>query len=113
HRAARVPGLGELPDAPVPPVRRGHPAHHVLMARRVPAGLQPLLDELYDGYNVADSAADPVQFVWRYDDADDREVVALIAASLAFGRLASVLATIERVLGVLGPSPAAWVRDMD
>lgn len=83
------------------------------MARRVPAGLQPLLDELYDGYNVADSAADPVQFVWRYDDADDREVVALIAASLAFGRLASVLATIERVLGVLGPSPAAWVRDMD
>lgn len=81
--------------------------------RRPPTGLAPVLDRLYEGYNVAESAADPVQFVWRYAAPDDREVVALIASSLAFGRLASVLSSIERVLEVLGPAPAAWVRDLD
>jgi len=84
-----------------------------MAARRSLTALRPVLDGLYEGYNVADSAADPVQFVWRYERADDREVVALVAASLAFGRLASVLASIERVLAVLGPSPAAWVAAMD
>lgn len=84
-----------------------------MATRRSPPGLAPVLDRLYEGYNVADSAADPVQFVWRYAKPDDREVVALIASSLAFGRLASVLASIERVLEVLGPAPAAWVGDLD
>ena len=84
-----------------------------MATRRSLAGLGPELDRLYDGFNVADSTADPVQFVWRYGDPADREVVALIASSLAFGRLASVLASIERVLAVLGDAPADWLRDMD
>jgi len=62
---------------------------------------------------VPDSAADPVQFVWRYADAADREVVASIASGLAFGRLASVLASIERVLALLGPHPAAYLEALD
>lgn len=81
--------------------------------RRSLAGLAPTLDRLYDGFNVANSAADPVQFVWRYDTSRDREVVAMIAGALAFGRLASVLASIERVLDVLGPSPSSWLDTMD
>ena len=32
------------------------------------ARLRGELDRLHDSYNVPDSAADPVQFVWRYDD---------------------------------------------
>ena len=71
------------------------------------------LDRLHDAYNVPDSAADPVQFVWRYDDPQDREVVAAIASGLAFGRLASVLASIERVLALLGPHPAAYLAALD
>ncbi len=71
------------------------------------------LDRLHDGYNVPDSAADPVQFVWRYDDPRDREVVASIASGLAFGRLASVLASVERVLSLLGPHPAAYLESLD
>ena len=70
------------------------------------------LDRLHDLYNVPDSAADPVQFVWRYDDPRDREVVAAIASSLAFGRVSSVLASIERVLALLGPHPAAYIDAM-
>ena len=71
------------------------------------------LDRLHDAYNVPDSAADPVQFVWRYDDPRDREVVAAIASGLAFGRLASVLASIERVLALVGPTPSAWLDRFD
>jgi uncharacterized protein (TIGR02757 family) len=75
--------------------------------------LKQTLDSLYDGFNLPDSATDPVQIVRRYARADDREVVGFIAASLAFGRVASVLQSIERVLAVMGPSPAAYLRAFD
>ena len=76
-------------------------------------GLKPALDGLYDGFNVADSATDPIQIVRRYGRDDDREVVGFIAAALAFGRVTSVLQSIERVLAVIGPEPAAYVRRFD
>jgi len=75
--------------------------------------LKPALDALYDGFNVADSATDPIQIVRRYGRDDDREVVGFIAAALAFGRVTSVLQSIERVLAVIGPEPAAYVRRFD
>jgi uncharacterized protein (TIGR02757 family) len=75
--------------------------------------LKPALDELYAGFNHADSAADPIQIVKRYERNDDREMVGFIAAALAFGRVTSVLQSIERVLAVIGPEPAAYVRRFD
>ena len=53
---------------------------------------------------------DPLQFVHDYSDPADREVVALIAAGLAFGRVATILANVERVLVALGPRPAEVLR---
>jgi uncharacterized protein (TIGR02757 family) len=76
-------------------------------------GLKASLDQLYAEFNCADSAADPIQIVRRYARDDDREVVGFIAAALAFGRVASVLQSIERVLAVIGPAPAAWLRRFD
>jgi uncharacterized protein (TIGR02757 family) len=76
-------------------------------------GLKAALDGLYDGFNIADSATDPIQIVRRYSRDDDREIVGFIAAALAFGRVASVLQSIERVLAVIGPAPAAWLRRFD
>jgi uncharacterized protein (TIGR02757 family) len=75
--------------------------------------LKPTLDRLYADFNYADSAADPIQIVRRFDRADDREVVGFCAAALAFGRVGSVLQSIERLLAVLGPSPARAVRAFD
>jgi uncharacterized protein (TIGR02757 family) len=75
--------------------------------------LRPALDRLYAGFNYPDSAADPIQIVRRFARPDDREVVGFIAASLAFGRVASVLQSIERVLAVAGPCPAEYVRRFD
>jgi uncharacterized protein (TIGR02757 family) len=79
---------------------------------RQPA-LKPVLDRLYAEFNYPDSAADPIQIVRRYPRHDDREIVAFCAASLAFGRVASVLQSIERLMAILGPRPADYVRRFD
>jgi uncharacterized protein (TIGR02757 family) len=80
--------------------------------KTLPGGspLKPTLDRLYADYNHADSATDPIQIVRRYTRADDREVVAFCAASLAFGRVASVLQSIERLMAIMGTRPAEYVR---
>lgn len=75
--------------------------------------LKPVLDRLYTEFNYPDSATDPIQIVRRFTRNDDREVVGFIAAALAFGRVASVLQSIERVVAVMGPRPAAYVRRFD
>src|SRR5262245_24511930 len=72
--------------------------------------LKPTLDRLYADFNYPDSATDPIQIVRRFERSDDREVVGFFAASLAFGRVASVLQSIERVMTIMGPQPAAYVQ---
>ncbi len=69
------------------------------------------LDRLYDGFNVDHSTRDPIWTVRRFAAPDDQEIVAFLAAALAFGRVQSVIQTVEAVLAVMGPSPAAFVRD--
>lgn len=50
--------------------------------------------------------SDPLLFPHRYDDPADRETVAFLASSLAFGRVASIRGSLERVLAALGARPA-------
>ena len=88
------------------------------MTRRLPparsrAGLKAALDDLYASYNRADAVADPIDLVRRYPADADREVVGFLAAGLAFGRVASILQSTERLLAVLGPAPAAFVGAFD
>jgi len=64
--------------------------------------LKPTLDGLYDSFNMPDSATDPIQVVRRFSRNDDREVVAFCAAGLAFGRVTSVLQSIQRLVDVMG-----------
>ncbi len=84
---------------------QGRHAHHDV--------LKPALDRLYAAFNAPDSALDPIQIVRRYARLEDREVVAFVAAGLAFGRVASIMASVEAVCRVLGPSPAAFVQQFD
>ena len=57
--------------------------------------------------------SDPLVFAHRYADPADREVVAFVSASLAFGRVASIQASVARVLAVLGQRPAAFLDAWD
>ena len=86
------------------------------MSRRTPAAASDLknrLDRLYDEFNELHSVSDPIWIVRRFERADDREIVGFCAAALAFGRVQSVLNSIEGLLKVMGPSPAAYVRRFD
>ena len=56
-------------------------------------------------------ANDPLDRVLRHGDSADREVVGLLAATLAFGRVAQILASLDTVLARLGPQPAVFVRE--
>jgi len=90
------------------------------VARRPPGERRPAdgilkapLDRLYASFDHPESALDPVQIVRRYADTADREIVAFVAAGLAFGRVASVMASVDAVCRVMGPQPAAFVRAFD
>jgi uncharacterized protein (TIGR02757 family) len=70
------------------------------------------LEELYSRYNRREFVhPDPLEFLYRYDDPGDREVAGLVAATLAVGRVAMILKSVGRVLELLGPHPAAFLRD--
>jgi uncharacterized protein (TIGR02757 family) len=75
--------------------------------------LKESLDRLYSSFNHPESALDPVQIVRRYPRLDDREIVGFVAAGLAFGRVASVMNSVEAVCRAMGPAPAAFVRQFD
>ena len=75
-----------------------------------PAQLKAALDRLYAEFDRAGVVIDPIDRVRAFIDPADREVVAFCASALAFGRVASVMASIDALLRVLGPSPAAFVR---
>jgi uncharacterized protein (TIGR02757 family) len=77
------------------------------------AALRSALDTLYGEFNADRVVADPVWLARRYRRADDREAAAFIAAALAFGRVQSVLNSVEGMLAVMAPSPAKFVRDFD
>jgi uncharacterized protein (TIGR02757 family) len=76
------------------------------------AALKQRLDEQYAGFNTT-SVTDPIQIVRRYDRPEDREVAGFCAAALAFGRVQSVLHSIEGLFAVMGASPAAYVRGFE
>ena len=81
-------------------------------SRRAPdlAGLTPRLEDLYRTFDHVNSASDPIHIVRRYAAPEDREIAGFCAAALAFGRVASVLQSIEALLAVMGPHPATFVR---
>ena len=70
------------------------------------------LDLLYSLYNHRDFVhPDPLEFLYDFPDLQDREIVALIASSLAYGRVAQILKSVSSVLQRMGPSPYLFLRD--
>lgn len=71
------------------------------------------LEKLYGIYNRKKYVhPDPLEFLYRYPDPDDREVAGLIASSLAYGRVQQILVSVERALAPLGDHPAKKLHDL-
>jgi uncharacterized protein (TIGR02757 family) len=93
----------------VPDVRQGHADHDVVSLDRY----RDVLDAQYDDFNRDDSATDPVHLVRRFRHPADREIAGFCAAALAFGRVGSVIQSIDRLFAILGPSPRAFAEQFD
>ena len=78
-----------------------------------PTVLRDALDDLCRHYDRRFLDSDPVGIVRRFDDPEDREIVALIAAGLAYGRVASIRTSVLTLLDRLGPHPSRFVASFD
>ncbi|MFO7899049.1 MAG: TIGR02757 family protein [Planctomycetota bacterium] len=68
------------------------------------------LEAVYEEYNRRECVhPDPLELVTPYDDRADREVAALAASALAYGRVTQILANAGSALDRLGESPAECV----
>ncbi|RKZ10072.1 TIGR02757 family protein [Candidatus Fermentibacteria bacterium] len=78
-----------------------------------PLKLRERLENAYNKYNRREFIhPDPLEFLWRYSSTVDREIAGLIASGLAYGRVAQILKSTEKVLAVLGPAPSAFLKDV-
>jgi uncharacterized protein (TIGR02757 family) len=81
-----------------------------LRAEETPELNRDWLEALYQRYNRREFvASDPVLFLHRYPVLRDREVVGLVASSLAYGRVAQIVRSVDAVLSRMGISPFAFV----
>jgi len=71
--------------------------------------LRRKMDDLYRHYDHRFVDPDPLEYVRRQTSAEDREVVGLIASSLAYGNVRQIKASIGRVLEALGEGGSAAV----
>lgn len=96
------------------PRRRTHESVAVPRNAQVNQPLRRLrrsLDDLYERYNRrAFVHPDPLEFLFEYPDPADREIVGLLAASMAYGRVAQILRNVRALLGRMGPSPLRFLR---
>lgn len=75
--------------------------------------LKDTLDALYAARSLRHLENDPLSFCHRYPDPRDREVVGLIASSLAYGNVKIILRNLERVFSPMGKSPRSFVENFD
>jgi uncharacterized protein (TIGR02757 family) len=54
---------------------------------------------------------DPLTFLYRYPDPGDREIVAILAGSLAYGNVRTILASVGRLLEPMGSSPRQFLLE--
>lgn len=72
---------------------------------------KPILENLYDCYNRREYIhPDPLEFLYDYKDLKDREIVALIASSLAYGKVTIILKSVSTILNNMKPSPAEYLK---
>lgn len=74
--------------------------------------LRTKLEKLYTKYNRSELIhPDPLEFLADYDDIGDREIVGLVAATLAYGRVAQILRSVRIVLDGMRPAPRVFLEE--
>lgn len=69
------------------------------------------LCDLYDAYNRREYVhPDPLEFLYNYDDVRDREIVGIVASSLAYGGIKQILKSVSSALAPI-PCPADFIAN--
>ena len=72
--------------------------------------LKDLLESLYKKLNKRNLVdPDPLKFLYDYHEVKDREIIALLASSIAYGRVAQILKSIDRILLPIEGKPYDFV----
>ena len=70
------------------------------------------LEEIYERYNRKSYiGSDPLGSLYRYEGTEDREIVALVSSSLAYGNVKQIERNIERILNIMGDSPRNFLME--
>ena len=68
------------------------------------------LEHIYKSYNRKSLISpDPLQFLYLYTQPRDIEIVALIAAAIAYGRVKQILKSVSAILKIMGNSPTDFI----
>ena len=77
-----------------------------------PEMLKKTIHTLYNQYNKRGYVhPDPLEFLYLYKEIRDREIVGLIASSLAYGRVKQILNSVSFVLDKMNPSPHVFIKN--
>jgi len=75
-----------------------------------PENLKAMFEGLYEKYNRHELIKpDPLQFIYRYSNPADMEIVGLLSACLAYGRVEQIQNDLNNLLGKTGSSPHDFV----
>ncbi|MBQ7170438.1 MAG: TIGR02757 family protein [Synergistaceae bacterium] len=76
--------------------------------------LKAFLDGLYYVYQRRELInPDPLHFLYQYHDVRDLEIAGLVASSLAYGRVAQIMKSVDRVLSCLTDEPHKFLLTND
>jgi uncharacterized protein (TIGR02757 family) len=74
--------------------------------------LHATLDDIYDRFHKPEfMRMDPIEYVRKFREPRDIEIVGLLASSLAYGQVENIRANIERVLRIMGDTVSDFVCD--
>ncbi len=75
--------------------------------------LKERLDVLYRIYNNRDYIQyDPLRYVYQFEDDMEKELVGLIASSLAFGRVTQIFKAVETLLEIMENRPLKYIMEL-
>ncbi len=81
------------------------------MQIKAKSSLYDFLEKIYSKYNKKKFIhPDPLEFLYRYKEKEDIELVGLISSSLSLGRVERILEAIETILKPLGKSPSESLK---
>jgi uncharacterized protein (TIGR02757 family) len=68
------------------------------------------LENIYKSFNKPEFIyPDPLWFLYNYEKKEDIETAGLIASSLAYGNIKTIMKSVELILNLLGNSPARFI----